>query len=133
MENFFDKIPEREIRLSLVEGTPHYCILILRINSLYRLLDCFLDGLHSRTFKSAGPGFGFRGFHPHIYFFPEERPWHPKDTFLPAGARAAHERLVLRLIYASVCLFVCLFVCLCVRTYHVCKILHHTLLCNCSV
>ena len=33
--------------------------------------------------------------------------------FLPAGARAACERLVLRLIYVfRVCLFVCLFVCL---------------------
>ena len=32
--------------------------------------------------------------------------------FLPAGARAARERLVLRLLYVfRVCLFVCLFVC----------------------
>ena len=53
--------------------------------------------------------------------------------FLPAGARVARERLVLRLLYVfRVCLFVCLFVCLCVRTYHVRNILRHTLLCNCS-
>ena len=55
-------------------------------------------------------------------------------TFLPAGARAARERLVLRLLYVfRVCLFVCLSVCLCVRTYHVRNVLRHTLLCNCSV
>ena len=53
--------------------------------------------------------------------------------FLPAGARYARERLVLRLLYVfRICLFVCLFVCLCVRTYHVRNILRHTLLCNCS-
>ena len=50
--------------------------------------------------------------------------------YLPAGARAARERLVLRLLYVF---RVCLFVCLCVRTYHVRNILCHTLLCNCSV
>ena len=53
--------------------------------------------------------------------------WH---EFLPAGARAAREWLVLRLLYIF---RVCLFVCLCVCTYHVRNILHHTLLCNCSV
>ena len=50
--------------------------------------------------------------------------------FLPAGARAARERLVLRLLYVF---RICLFVCLCVRTYHMRNILRHTLLCNCSV
>ena len=50
--------------------------------------------------------------------------------YLPAGARAARKRLVLRLLYG---LSVCLSVCLCVRTYHVHNILRHTLLCNCSV
>ena len=41
-------------------------------------------------------------------------PWngHRKAKFLPAGARAARERLILRLIYVfRVCLFVCLSVC----------------------
>jgi hypothetical protein len=48
------------------------------------LLDCFLDRLHSRV----RAGFGFRGFHPHIFFFSEVRPWHSKDTFFLYTRRA---------------------------------------------
>ena len=44
------------------------------------------------------------------------------SRLLPAGTRAARERLVLRLLYVF---RVCLFVCLCVRTYHVRNILRH--------
>ena len=53
------------------------------------------------------------------------------NYFLPAGARAAREQLVLKLLYVfRVCLLV---VCLCVRTYHMRNMLRHTLLCNCSI
>ena len=37
-----------------------------------------------------------------------------QESFLPAGARAARERLVLRLLLRFPRLFVCLFVCLCI-------------------
>ena len=48
--------------------------------------------------------------HP-IYLWPEVNGRMHSQDFLPAGARAARERLVLRLLYVfRVCLFVCLFV-----------------------